>query len=101
MESLALLDGLIPPMLQQKDSACSRIETLTKPAPKPATSHTSANSVAEAPKTYAKKIIKAYNRQIVFPTKRLETEADVDAYVEMVRGQLKTLMKNCDGIELK
>ena len=57
--------------------------------------------VAEATKPYAKKIIKAYNRQIVFPTKRLETEADVDAYVEMVRGQLKTLMKNCDGIELK
>jgi hypothetical protein len=97
---LALLDGLIPPMLQQKDSACSRIETLTKPAPKPVTPpHT--GGVAETPKPYAKKIIKAYNRQIVFPTKRLETEADVDAYVEMVRGQLKTLMKNCDGIELK
>ncbi len=102
LESLALLDGLIPPMLQQKDSACSRIETLTRPAPQPRPQNPQpASHVAEQPRTYAKKIIKAYNRQIVFPTKRLETEADVDAYVEMVRSQLKTLMKNCDGIELK
>ena len=100
LESLALLDGLIPPMLQQQNTTCSRIEALTKPAPNPVTPPHS-GGVAETPKPYAKKIIKAYNRQIVFPTKRLETEADVDAYVEMVRGQLKTLMKNCDGIELK
>ena len=100
LENLALLDGLIPPMHQQRDSACSQIETLTKPVPEPEIPpHT--GGVAETPKTYAKKIIKAYDRQILFPTKRLETEADVDAYVEMVRDQLKTLMKNCDGIELK
>jgi len=37
----------------------------------------------------------------VFPAKRLESDADIDAYVEKMREQLKTLMKNCDGIELK
>ena len=47
-----------------------------------------------------KKIIKAYNRSIVFPAKQLETEADVDAYVEQVRAQLKQLTKGCDGIKL-
>ena len=48
-----------------------------------------------------KKIIKQYNRQIVFPAKRLESETDVDAYVEKIRDQLKQLLKNCDGIQLK
>ncbi len=48
-----------------------------------------------------KKIIKTYNRQIIFPAKRLESEADIDNYVEKIRDQLKQLLKNCDGIQLK
>ena len=47
-----------------------------------------------------KKVYKNLNRQIVFPTKTLETEADIDAYVEKMREQLKQLMKNCDGLKL-
>lgn len=47
-----------------------------------------------------KKIIKSLNRQVVFPAKRLESESDVDEYVEKMRTQLKQLMKNCDGIQL-
>ena len=31
----------------------------------------------------------------------LESEADIDAYVEKMRQQLKQLMKGCDGIQLK
>ena len=38
---------------------------------------------------------------IVFPAKRLESESDIDAYVEKVREQLKILLRNCDGIQLK
>lgn len=97
--SLALLDGLVPPMLQYKDTACETIDRLlTPPTPKPPVqSKTVGESVAPTPK----RIIKPYNRQIIFPAKRLESEADVDAYVETVRGQLKQLLKNCDGIQLK
>lgn len=47
-----------------------------------------------------KKVIKSLNRQVVFPARRLESEADVDEYVEKMRIQLKQLMKNCDGIQL-
>lgn len=96
-KSLALLDGLIPPMWQYKDSACERIESLLKPVePKqtPIVKETS-NGYGEV-----KKVIKAYHRQTIFPTKTLETEADIDAYVETVRSHLKQLMKNCDGIKL-
>ena len=95
MTSLALLDGLIPPMLQYKDSACERLENLKRPIepPKPVTP---TKTGPAAPK----KIIKAYNRSILFPAKQLETEADVDAYLDKVRDQLKQLLKGCDGIKL-
>ena len=95
--SLALLDGLLPPMLQYKDTAVARIEIAIRPPepPKPVTP-AKPGPVAPAPK----KVIKAYNRSIVFPAKQLETEADVDAYVEQVRAQLKQLIKGCDGIKL-
>lgn len=100
LESLALLDGLVPPMLQHKDNACSRIENLTKPAPKKPEPEKNGDP-DEPKKPTPKKIIKAYNRQIVFPTKRIESDEDLDAYIEAIRKQLKTLMQNCDGIELK
>ena len=96
LSSLALLDGLTPQIIQQKDSACNQIEALTRPAPEP-----EPQPQPKPANTQPKKIIKPYNRQVLFPTKRLETEADVDSYVESIRNQLKELIKNCDGIELK
>lgn len=41
-----------------------------------------------------------YNRSIVFPARTLESEADVDAYVEQIRSQLKLYLDGCDGIKL-
>ncbi len=102
MESLALLDGLVPPMLQYQDQACSNIEDiLTPPPPKPVAPvvpHPAGSAITPPP---PKKIIKAYQRGIVFPAKKLETEAEIDAYVEQMRSQLKKLLKGCDGIQLK
>lgn len=103
LRSLALLDGLLPQMLTYKDETCERIEMLQKPAePKP---QPQPNTVKESGAEYGnapapKKVIKSLNRQVVFPAKRLESDADIDAYVEKMRDQLKQLMKNCDGIQL-
>jgi len=94
LQSLALLDGLVPTMLSHKDEACSKLEALNRPAPAPTPQPDKPGKPAP------KKIIKAFNRQIVFPAKQLESEADIDAYVERMRVQLKELMKNCDGIKL-
>ena len=99
-QSLALLDGLIPPMLQYKDSMVGKIETALEPPkpvepPKPPVSNS--GTVPPAPK----KIIRPYNRSIIFPAKRLETTEDVDTYVEQMRKQLMKLLENCDGIQLK
>lgn len=100
--SLALLDGLVPQMLQYKDNTVTLLEKLNEPAPKPA-EHVVAEtgSGANPVKPQPKKIIKTYNRQIIFPVKRLESEADINDYVEKIREQLKQLLKKCDGIELK
>ena len=85
---------MIPSMWQYKDTACEAIEGALKPAPeRPATP---TNTTTPAPK----KLYKAIHRQAVFPTKTLESEEDIDAYVEKMRDTLKQLLKNCDGIKL-
>ena len=92
---LALLDGLVPPMWQYKDEACDRIETLQKP---PVVTPPVAGGQTPAPAP--KKVIKTIHRQAMFPAKTLESEADIDAYVEKVRAQMKQLLNGCDGIKL-
>ena len=47
-----------------------------------------------------KKVVHAYNRQVVFQAKTLQTDEDIDDYVEKIRSQLKQLLKNCDEIKL-
>lgn len=93
---LALLDGLVPPMLQYKDHTCGMLEALLAP-PQPAKTEDWNKPMPPKPK----KVIKAYQRAIVFPAKSLESEAEIDAYVEQMRRQLKQLLKGCDGIQLK
>lgn len=94
--SLALLDGLIPPMWTYKDDACERIEILLKPAPP------KQPDIVKETEDYVpyKKVIRPIHRQAVFPAKRLESDADIDAYVEKIRSNLKQLLKDCDGIQL-
>jgi len=98
LKSLALLDGLLPPMLQYKDTIVDRLETAVKPVtpPKPVDP---AGSQIKPPAP--KKVYKSLNRSIVFPAKRLESEAEIDDYVEKMRSSLKLLLNNCDGIQLK
>lgn len=95
-ESLALLDGLISPMILYKDNAFETIEIMIKPVevqpPKEGK-----NKYGNASK---KENIKDVYRQAIFPSKTLKTEKDVDDYVEKMRSQLKQLIKNCDGIKL-
>ena len=100
--SLALLDGLEPPMWQYKDDTVERIETALKPVvytpPTPAPSVVKEGGEAQpAPK---KEIIKAIPRQAMFPAKTLKNEGEVDAYLEKVRAQMTHMLKNCDGIKI-
>ena len=92
--SLALLDGMMPPMWNHKDDALRYIDALTRPEP-PKTPV----KPNEHPKP--KKMIKQIYRQSIFPAKRLESEDEINTYVEQMRKQLLAYMKGSDGIELK
>ena len=98
--SLALLDGLLPPMLRYKDETAEKLEAVKKPPVvpvKPPVGNPGGGTQPPAPK----KVYKYLNRSIVFPAKLLESEADIDDYVEKMRESLKQLLINCDGIQLK
>ena len=51
--------------------------------------------------TTAKKTYKPIFRQSLLKAARLESEDEIDVYVDKLREQLKTLLKGSDGIELK
>lgn len=97
MTSLVLLDGLTTQLVQHKDAACEKLKQLARPTPPP---QQPTEIKPNGGTSTVKKRVKAYNRSIVFPSEQLETEADVDAYVEKIREHLKELLKNCDGIKL-
>ena len=95
---LALLDAMFLPMCQYKDETINNIEmVLAPPAPKPQVLPTQQGKEADIAK---KKVVRAYNRQVVFQAKTLQTDADIDDYVEKIRSKLKQLLKNCDEIKL-
>ncbi len=101
LRSLALLDGLLPPMLQYKDETVDKLETAKKPPVVPVKPPVDNPGGGSAQPPAPKKVYKSLNRSIVFPAKRLESEADIDDYVEKMRESLKQLLRNCDGIQLK
>ena len=91
-ESLALLDGLIPPMIQYKDQTLAKIDASKKPiGPKPP---------VDPIKPPIKKVIKQLNRMVLFPQKTLEDVDDIDAYLAQIKKTLLTMMQGCDGIKL-
>ena len=95
LQSLALLDGLTPPMLHYKDQIVARIEVMLTPEePKP-------DPQPQPGPTPPKKVYKQFNRAVLFQAKTLESSEEIDAYVEKIRAQLKQLLQNCDGIQLK
>lgn len=93
-KSLALLDGMMPPMWMYKDDTLRRIEGIVTPKPTP-TPNPPPGPVKP------KKMIKSIYRQSIFPAKRLESEDEINAYVELMRKQLLAYMKGSDGIDLK
>ena len=95
LKSLALLDAMFLPMCQYKDDTVSNIEAiLAPPESKPPVQPGKEQAPAK------KKVVRAYSRQVIFQAKTLQSEADIDDYVEKIRSQLKQLLKNCDEIKL-
>ena len=99
LESLQLLDGLVPQMWGYKDDMVDRIDGIVHPkTPVIPTSKVKDGGAVTPPAP--KKIIKNVYRQAAFPSKTLESQEDIDAYVERMRAYLTAMMKDCDGIKL-
>ena len=96
LQSLVLLDGLVSQIWSYKDEICERIEIVKQP-PKP----TPQKQPDTPAKPTPKKVIKTVYRQAAFPAKTLESQEDIDAYIERMRSYLTAMMKDCDGITLK
>lgn len=91
-KSLALLDGMVQRILSYKDDTVSRMEAMSRPAPMQPT--------PPAPGA-KKKVYKPVMRQLLFPAKKLESQADIDEYVAKVKEDLEKLIEGCDGVEIK
>ena len=88
---ITLLDGLITQMWNYKDDTLQRIED-EKPLPV-----TPPHVDSKPP---VKKHIKNVYRQAIFKAETLESQADIDQYVDRMRKYLSELLKDCDGIKL-
>ena len=97
-QTLALLDGLVPPIWQYKDETVSRIESVINPPEPPVTPPRRRDDDPLA--TPVKEVIKTIHRQAMFPAKTLKSEEEIDAYVEKIRENMKKLLQGCDGIKL-
>ena len=93
---LTLMDGQMPNIWLRKDEAISRIENLCKEDDKREEEQKPSVTASKKPK----KIIKSVYRQLMFPKRTIETDADIDEYVEHIRRRMKTMLKDCDGIRL-
>ena len=87
-ELLALLDGLIQGIWEKKKKALAEIEIALLP-----------KSVTPTPDP-AKKVYNKIHRLAVFPPTTLTTEAEIDAYVEKIRSDIKKYLTGFDGIKL-
>lgn len=94
-QSIALLDGMIPQIWSYKDDICDRMESVKKP-PEPIQKNNSTTPI----KSTFKKVVKNVYRQSVFPAKVLESQEEIDIYLERARNYLTTMLKDCDGIKL-
>lgn len=88
--TLALLDGLVPPIWQYKDETVGRMEAILHPVAQP----------KDAPPKPSGEVIKSIHRQVMFPAKTLRSEEEIDAYAENIRTRMKQYLAGCDGIRL-
>ncbi len=95
--TLALLDGLIPPIWQYKDETLEIIDAIVHPSVKPPVPPVQDDDTPPAPKN---EVIKTIHRQAMFPARTLKTDEEIDAYIEKIRANMKQLLKGCDGIKL-
>ena len=97
LSSLALLDGMVQPMQDYTDDIVGKINAYLHPTPKPPRPPVP----GPGPAPHPTKRIKQVYRNYTFPAQRLQSEADIDAYVEAIRAKLKNALNGVDIIDVK
>lgn len=100
LESLQLLDGLVPQMWGYKDNTVDKIDGILH-SKMPSASSGEPKDAGKAIPPAPNKVIKEVYRQVIFPSKTLKSQDDIDAYVERMRVYLSDMLKDCDGIKLR
>lgn len=85
--NLALLDGYVTQITSYKDNILSRIEALSK--------------TRRDDETKKDKNIKTCQKSVVFNSRLIENEDDIEKYLSEIRAKLTSLLDGCDGIQLK
>ena len=98
LTSLALLDGMVQPMQDYTDDIVGKINSYLHPTPKPPKPPV---VPGPGPVPQPTKRIKQVYRNYTFPAQRLQSEADIDAYVEAIRAKLKNALNGVDIVDVK
>lgn len=98
LRSILSIDGLKSNIWSYKDKAIQRMEEKKKPSKPTNPAKEPENSKARPSST--KKSINNVYRQMLFASTTLESQEDIDAYVENIRKRLTSYMEGFDGIEL-
>lgn len=97
--TLNSLDGLASQLIKIKDESLRRIAEIARPIEKPTPPQIVPGGITPQPP--ARKQYRTITRAVFFPAGKLKSEADVDAYVEAMRANLKKNLNGCDGIVIK
>ena len=99
---LTNLNGQMPTMWMKKDDYLNQIEKLRKKEEesKMVRETPVAQAPSPAPVKKPKKTVKPVSRYQMFPKRTIETDEDIDEYVENIRKRMKTLLQDCDGIQI-
>ena len=99
---IAMMDNILVQITAEKDRVLAVIEVIKKPAPEPTpTPKPTVKPTVQAQQPKPRKNYKTVYRQVICPAKKLESVADVDAYVQQIRDQLMQYMNGWDGVDLK
>ena len=98
LASLALLDGMVQPMQDYTNDIVEKINSYLHPTPKPPKPPV---VPGPGPVPQPTKRIKQVYRNYTFPAQRLQSEADIDAYVEAIRAKLKNALNGVDIVDVK
>ena len=95
---ISMLDGKMQNLIQKYNSVCEAIKFKIEEANKPKTEP----KVKEPVDTNApKKSVKSINKFVVFNNAKLETDEDIEQYLNDIRSKIKKLKQTCDILELK